>query len=213
MKLKNNIVVIDLEATSNQINEVKPLKQVHNFIIEIGAVLVSPQLEIVSTFEHLVRPEEEITPFIEKLTGISNAMVKDMPLWPVVSEKFIKWITSYGSFSKARLAAWYNYFDMPLLKSVYEHYNTPCPFYGYMIDIKSLAFMWASLKGLSSKELTVDEAARKMGITPDGKYHRALTDAKTEAEIFIYIMKDLRDGHYIPNNDGKPYKYLQIKLE
>jgi DNA polymerase III subunit alpha, Gram-positive type len=213
MKLKNNIVVFDLEATCNQVNDERPDKLEYNFIIEIGAVIVSPQLEIVSSFEHLVRPEEEITPFIEKLTGISNDMVKDMPTWPEVSEHFTNWIKAHGNPKRTRLAAWNNYFDNPLLKRVYNYYDKPFPFHGYMMDVKSIAFMWASLKGLSSNELTVDEAAEKMGIIPEGKYHRALTDAKVEAEIFIKAMKDLCGGCFIPNYDGKPYKYLKVELQ
>ena len=213
MKLKKNIVIFDLEATSNQVDEQRPEKQKNNFIIEIGAVLVTPDLEIISKFEHLVRPEEEITPFITQLTGITNKMVKNQPLWPDVNKLFSEWIKDNGNPKKTRLAAWNNYFVMPMLTKVCDYYNTPYPFYGYMIDIKSIAFMWASLKGLSSNELTVEEAAKRMGIDVSGDFHRALCDAETEAKIFIKAMTEFRDGCYIPDKDGKAYNYLKVQVE
>lgn len=51
MKLKDEIIVLDLEATTNQVDDTKPNYQTNDFIIEIGAVLLNQSLEVVSTFQ------------------------------------------------------------------------------------------------------------------------------------------------------------------
>ena len=63
MRLNNDLLVFDLEATSNQENaDERPAVQTNNFIIEIGAAFLDRDLKLVDTFDRLVRPEEPITP-------------------------------------------------------------------------------------------------------------------------------------------------------
>ena len=55
--------VIDLEATGAKKNL--------NRIIEIGVVLTDG-LNVEKTFQTFVNPESAVTPFVEKLTGITS---------------------------------------------------------------------------------------------------------------------------------------------
>lgn len=214
MKLNNEIIVLDLEATSNQETEgERPAEQTNNFIIEIGAVLISRDLEIVSQFQSLVQPEERVTPFITNITHITQEMVDAAPKWDVVASQFEDWVKTHcKNIKNVRLGAWGNYFDMPLLRKGYRFYNRPFPFSGTMLDIKTSAFDWAALSGNRTDKLSVEHVAHLMEIVPDGQYHRALVDAVTEAKIYIESKKKLSQGFYLPNKDGKPYQYIKVSL-
>lgn len=70
-------VVVDVETTGG--------KQPHHRITEIGAVKMING-EIVDTWSSLINPQRHISAFITKLTGISNEMVKDAPLFSEVAD-------------------------------------------------------------------------------------------------------------------------------
>jgi len=129
MRLNNELVVFDLEATSNQEDaEARPAVQTNNFIIEIGAAFLDRELNLVDTFDRLVRPEEPITPFITEITSIRPAMCEGQPLWKDVGPEFEAWVARHcKNVKKVRLAAWGNYFDVPLLRRVYARYELPFP--------------------------------------------------------------------------------------
>lgn len=199
--LNTDLLVIDLEATAG-IDENG--NQTNNYIIDIGAVLLNKNLEIVSTFESLVKPEEPISEFITKLTKIDNNMVKDKELLPVVAQSFLDWLTTCldgRSIKKVRLCAWGTYFDIPLLRKVYNKYSINYPFSGTAFDIKTMAMMWHSLSGRKTDKLQVSTVAREMDIKADGTYHRALTDAVVETKILQRIWEDLQ-GFYIDGKKG-----------
>lgn len=199
--LNTDLLVIDLEATAGTD---KDGNQTNNYIIDIGAVLLNRELEVVSTFETLVRPEEEISDFISKLTHIDNKMVENEDLFPVAIERFHNWLNNSlegRSIKKVRLCAWGTYFDIPLLRKVYNKYKVTFPFSGTAFDIKTMALMWHSLSGRKTDKLQVSTVARAMNISVDGTYHRAITDAKVEAEILKRVWNDLQ-GFFIEGKKG-----------
>jgi inhibitor of KinA sporulation pathway (predicted exonuclease) len=189
----------------------RPAVQENNSIIEIGAVLVDPYLDIVDRFSSLCRPDEPITPYIEKLTGIKDAEVQEAPGFGEVAERMEAWVLKAAKPRKVRLAAWGNYFDMPLLRHAYRKVSRPFPWHGTCLDIKTLAWFWACLSGRNAQKLSVSTVADLMGIQPGGTYHRALVDAEVQARIMIEIQRKLSGGLYLPNLDGKPYRYLRVK--
>ena len=62
-------------------------------------------------------------------------------------------------------------------------------------------------------KLGVGTVAATMGIQPEGRYHRALTDAVTEANILQRIFADLEDGFFAPGLPGKPRPHFRIESE
>ena len=74
------IVFVDLETTGGSI--------IHDRITEIGIIEVGPQG--VSEWSTLVNPQTSIPPFIERLTGISNAMVAEAPTFAEVAEEVLQ---------------------------------------------------------------------------------------------------------------------------
>lgn len=69
MKLSNELLVIDLETTSSLDENGY---QVNNDIIQIGAVLLDRDLNVVHRYASLVKPREPVSPFITELTGITD---------------------------------------------------------------------------------------------------------------------------------------------
>lgn len=213
MRLNNELVVLDLEATSNQeVSGERPAVQTNNFIIEIGAAFLDRDLKVVDTFQRLVRPEEPITAFITEITSITPEMCAGQPLWKEVASEFEAWIAGHcDNIKRVRLSAWGNYFDMTLLRRAYAHYDRPFPFSGTCIDVKTSAMMWMALSGRRTDKLGVETVASAMGIQPEGRYHRALTDAVTEAKILQRIFADLEGGFFAPGPPGKPRPHFRIE--
>jgi len=73
------LAFIDLETTGGS--------STGDRITEIGLRLWENG-EVVEDWQTLVNPEQSIPPFIEKLTGITNAMVADAPTFEDVAERF-----------------------------------------------------------------------------------------------------------------------------
>ena len=76
-------VVVDIEATG--------AKMPPNRIIELGAFRIRGG-QIVDNFTTLVNPEIAIPRFVAALTGISNEMVKQAPLFAEVAPKWLEFV-------------------------------------------------------------------------------------------------------------------------
>lgn len=88
-----NYVVVDLEMCMVPVG-----CRTRNFrwaseTIQIGAVLVDDNYEIIDIFNTLVRPEYGyIDSFIEGLTGITTASVKKAPVMKEALNSFLEWV-------------------------------------------------------------------------------------------------------------------------
>jgi len=209
-KLNNPLIVLDLEATAGT-NEKG--YQTNNFIIDVGAVLLDTSLNTLSTFSSLVKPEEPVSEFITRLTGISNEMTVSEDLFPGVLDVLLKWLETKGeekSLKKYRICCWGNYFDIPLLRKVCEYYDLAYPFSGTSVDIKSIVFLWHSLSGRRTDRFNVENTAALMGISDKKQTHRALDDALLETEIMKRCWLDLR-GVFIPASNGdSPFTHYSL---
>ncbi|MFY8044889.1 MAG: exonuclease domain-containing protein, partial [Rhodoferax sp.] len=74
-------VMLDLETTGGS--------AVHDRITEIAAVRVEGGVEV-ARWSTLVNPETSIPPFIQNLTGITNAMVEDAPTFAQVAPRLLE---------------------------------------------------------------------------------------------------------------------------
>jgi DNA polymerase III epsilon subunit-like protein len=79
--IMKHLLFLDIETTG--------LNPERAELIELSAIRVSADFtEELATFDELVKPLEEIPPFITRLTGISNEMVSDAPSIEKVHEDF-----------------------------------------------------------------------------------------------------------------------------
>ena len=75
-------VVVDLETTGNSSKK-------GDRIIQFAAVVIEND-QIVDEFSSYIHPEQEISLFIEELTGISNETVKNAPIFYDVAEQIVR---------------------------------------------------------------------------------------------------------------------------
>ena len=87
---KNNISV----SLNDGVHYKNPSLEMPFEIIQIGAVKLDDNFEIIDTFSKLVKPSlyKEIHPFICELTSITTDMVEDEELFPKVYGDFMKFI-------------------------------------------------------------------------------------------------------------------------
>lgn len=79
----NDYIVFDIETTG--------FDSSYDEVIEIGAIKVHNN-KIVSKFNSLIRPQNEIDEYITELTGITNEMVKDAPTIEKILPEFMNYI-------------------------------------------------------------------------------------------------------------------------
>lgn len=198
MKLNNNLIVFDLETTADNRQD----------ITEIGAVALDRELNIISGYSSLINIGRPVDEKSQLITGITDGMLQDAPSKEQALEGFVNWVASTGNIKQARLSAWGNYFDINILRRDLN----PFPFSGTAIDVKSLAFLWASLSNNRTDRLSVEYVSESlMGLPSPGAegeaYHRALVDAKQTALILKRIFNDLGGGVFL--QDGT---YVQVSV-
>jgi DNA polymerase-3 subunit epsilon len=162
--------ILDIETTGGQYNE--------EGITEI-AIYKFDGHEVVDQFISLVNPEKPIQPFVVKLTGINNAMLRSAPKFYEVAKRIIE-ITE-GTIVVAHNAS----FDYRILQTEFRRL-------GY--DFKKQTLCTVEL----SKKLIPDQASyslgklvRALGI-PMADRHRASGDAMATVKLFkMLLAKDI----------------------
>ena len=162
--------ILDIETTGGQFNE--------EGITEI-AIYKFDGHEIVDQFISLVNPEIPIQPFVVKLTGINNEMLKTVPKFFEVAKRIIE-ITQ-----DCVLVAHNASFDYRILKTEFRRL-------GYPFSSKNLCTVELSQKLLPEQPShSLGKLVRALGI-PMADRHRASGDALATVKLFkILLEKDL----------------------
>jgi DNA polymerase-3 subunit epsilon len=162
--------VVDIETTGGRAARDK--------ITEIGIVLHDGQ-QILDTFETLLNPQTYIPAGISQLTGITQEMVKDAPLFHEVAREIVE--RTAGAVFVAHNAR----FDYSFLRAEFSRL-------GYTYSRKQLCTVRLSRKafpGLPSYSL--GNLIRHFGIQVDAR-HRALADALATADLLERILAQER---------------------
>lgn len=159
----SGILIIDVEATCW---ELKNYQQ--NEIIEIGAVLND------RVFQSFVKPINNpvLSDFCKKLTSIQQKDIDEVDSFPVVMDRFIKWIgnTDYT------FASW-GYYDKKQFEKDCIVHDYPYPFGEDHTNIKE---MFAK----KYKKCGVGKALSIIGLRFIGTPHRAGSDAINISRIY-----------------------------
>jgi DNA polymerase III subunit epsilon len=165
-------VVVDLETTGGG--------PAGTGMIEIGAVRVEGG-RLTEKFVTLVHPGRPISPFVTRLTGITDAMVADAP---PLSEALARFVEFAGD---GVLVAHNAPFDVGHLDAAHRW------FAGRPLDLPSVCTLRLArrlLPGLRRRSL--DSVAGELGIDCWGR-HRALPDARIAAEILCVFLERVRE--------------------
>ncbi len=169
--LGETIVVIDLEATGGHLER--------DELIDIGAVKLGP--EGYAEFGALNDPKRPIPPFITKLTGISQLMVKNAPPLDASLEKLAQFIEG------ATIVIQDAHFDVAFLEPRFARLgfklNNP------LVDTINLAKR--TLPGRRRRGL--DSLAATYGVTIESR-HRALGDARATLHVTRELYHALTAG-------------------
>ena len=162
--------ILDIETTGGQYNE--------EGITEI-AIYKYDGHEVTDQFISLVNPEKPIQPFVVKLTGINNAMLRSAPKFYEVAKRIIE-ITE-GCIIVAHNAQ----FDYRVLLTEFSRL-------GYNFDRQSLCTVELSQKLMpEQKSHSLGKLVRALGI-PMSDRHRATGDALATVQLFkLLLAKDV----------------------
>lgn len=200
-----NYIVLDLEF--NQGFDFEKNKSVNLIpscrfeIIQIGAVKLDKNLNIIDKFNEYIRPNlyKDIHPYVEKITGLTKEFLNDKPFFQQVEPKFKKFI---GNEEECIFCVW----GKSDLRALYRNLS----YYNYIkkdlilkyIDLqdkatKYLKFSKGGLIGLKS-------AIEMFGLPIQEDFHDALNDAIYTAEIFKILKSEkmtvkIFNSKHIPN--------------
>ena len=158
--------ILDIETTGGQFNE--------EGITEI-AIYKFDGHEIVDQFISLVNPEITIQPFVVKLTGINNAMLRSAPKFFEVAKRIIEMTND------SVLVAHNADFDYRILRTEFRRL-------GYDFNVKTLCTVELSKKLLPEQPShSLGKLVRALGI-PMADRHRANGDAMATVKLFKMLL-------------------------
>lgn len=197
-------LVFDLEMCSQRVKRKYRTGYKESEIIQIGAVILDEQYEIIDSYMSYVRPEFlKISEIIAEITGITNEKVKTQPHFREAIVQFTKWIGNDDivtvTWSKS---------DERQLRNEMKHKNYNHP------GIHRLTKNWVDCQELFRREVGADHCislgrALELANTPRvGHDHDALTDARNTAALFKQIKQKA-----LPNIEIEPLPELENKGE
>ena len=173
-----SFVVFDIETTG--------FSSTNDRIIEIGAVKID-NMKVVGTFSEFVNPERLIPLHIEKLTSISDDMVKNAPTIDVILPRFIEFC------GDSVLVAHNADFDTSFISANAERLGIDYS-YSYVDTMGISRYLFTDMA-----KHTLDALCKKMKLVNE-HHHRAVDDANVTAKIFVKMIPMLYE-HEIYNLD------------
>ncbi|XP_031623239.1 uncharacterized protein LOC116340740 isoform X2 [Contarinia nasturtii] len=173
-------------------------------IIEFGAVLINlKNKEILSEFHEYVQPTNIpiLSDYCMDLTGITQEMIDDKEHFPVIFRKFESWLESIRELNQLNytrpnksgvqldwnttFCSWTNYDLGHYFRLECERHNiTHQDYFNVWIDAKRYFRM--RHKG----HYTFEMALIKLNISPVGRAHSAIVDAKTLAQMVFTLFQN-----------------------
>lgn len=180
-------IVMDFEMNPVSKKNREARSKLHREIIEIGAVKLDEDHNVVDKFKCYVKPQfnSEITPFITRLTGITSYEVCEASGFEDALYAFEKWI---GYDTPSKIYSW-SFSDLDQL-------NTECDYK----QVKRPENMnnWIDFQAVYSEameypndcgKMSLHAAAEQFGISMDCRTsHSALYDAEITAELVVPIL-------------------------
>lgn len=173
LSTKDLYAILDIETTGGQFNE--------EGITEIAIYKFDGQ-QIVDQFISLVNPEIPIQPFVVKLTGINNAMLRSAPKFYEIAKRVIEMTRD------CVIVAHNASFDYRILRTEFKRL-------GYDFESQTLCTVELAQKLIPEQpSYSLGKLVRGLGI-PITDRHRASGDAMATLKLFKLLLdKDLSKG-------------------
>lgn len=165
---------VDQQTKQIKRGEANPLMPIE--ILEIGAIKLNDQLEIIDTFEMLIKPYlyKRINPNIKKITKITEDYLQNALPFKQVIKKFFNWCGNniiFCSWGKD---------DIIILESNCNFYKVNMPDINGFINIQNIFTE-------DEKELKLKEVVKKYDIEQNKSFHYAINDAYYTARLLQKI--------------------------
>jgi ATP-dependent DNA helicase DinG len=155
--------VIDIETTG--------IHPATDEIIDLG-FLQFEGTQLVRSYSSLVRPQNQVSSFITKLTGISNDMLLKAPLWESVENELL-------SLESHALLAHNANFEESFLKRFFDKIHQPGGRESYHDSLFYLALLFPD-----SSTLNLEHFIHLLGIA-DKEEHRGLADSRDLLKVLL----------------------------
>jgi DNA polymerase-3 subunit epsilon len=152
---------------------------------EVAAVVID-ETGIVGRFQSLMNGGRRIPPFVQDLTGISNAMIRQAPRAEEVMRQLLDFIA--GRPLVAHNAA----FDHGFLGAELDRIGEACPT-GLLCSMKVARRVYPE-----APNHRLETLIRHVRIEATGQYHRALADAEMTALLWLRMERKLQNDFDLP---------------
>lgn len=203
-----NYIFYDLEFNQNNINTPNNISvsQLPFEIIQIGALKLNESLEVISTFNELIRPTvyNDINPYVENITKITKDMLAECDTFAIIYNKFIEFIGDEDLV----LCVWGKADLKEFIRNI--KFNNLCTeiFPTKYIDVQKHASKFFKLS--KGTQIGLKTAVELLNIEFQENFHNAFYDAFYTAEIYKKIINiDIIPENYIyvnKNNIKNTYK-------
>ncbi len=199
-----NYLILDLEW-----NNTFGRKVTLNEIIEIGAVLLGPDLAEIGRFSTLVKPQigRKLNARTKRLTHITNEEIRG----GLSFHEALKRLESFIGGEEAAMLSWGDGDLRVLIENLNCFFHTErIPFLQYYLDLQRYYHL---ICGRSmSQQIALSGAAAELGIDPD-RYalHRALDDSLLSADCFRAVFDRARVDQMVQKCDEQFYRRFLFK--
>lgn len=154
--------IVDIETTGDKPKDIK--------IIEI-AIIIHDGVSELDVFHTLVDPEERISPFISRLTGIHDADVDGAPKFYEIARQIVE-------FTQDTVFVAHNVsFDYGIVRREFKRLGFDYRLH-HLCTVQTAKILIPDMESYSLKKIT-----RALGISLDN-HHRAIDDTRATAELF-----------------------------
>jgi len=183
LKNTTHFIVFDIERNFRPYKSDDPSE-----IVDIGAVKIEAStMKVIGEFSELVKPGARLTRHTTKLTGITKKDLMNVEKFPQIIERFIQFIGEDSIF-----VTWGKEDYRFLVHDCTLHgVDCPCMEKERRIDLQK--FVFQAYEELFEHTPSLQSAVEQLGLTWEGKQHRALADAENTANILLkaYSERDI----------------------
>ena len=203
-----NYIVYDLEF-NQALSKDNNISDLTFEIIQIGALKLNENLEVVSTFNRLVKPTVylEIHPYIENLTQISTDMVISHAQFPSVYNEFMDFVGD----EEFVVCVWGSGDVKEFMKNIQFHKLKTLDNLKRYIDVQKL--MSKYVKTPKGTKVGLGTAVEFFDISATKEFHDAFNDAYYTAEIFKKLYNPEIKFNIYENNPSKRRTVPKRKLD
>ncbi len=206
-----NYIVFDLEWNQSPHGKATENPKLPFEIIEIGAVKLNDRMEVMDTFERLIRPVvyREMNVYTREITHLTMKELKSGVPFREAAQEFFAWcgrdfrLCTWGPLDVAELQRNLSFYGMAQM--------LPGPvLYEDVQQLYAIAFETPNAKR------SLKDAVEIMKIEGDGGFHNALNDAEYTAKVLARIPEELILKNYtvdVYQNPQSKDKEIRIRYD